>query len=250
MELGDLFLLLFVGAVVYTLWQLRNFREGLENVGYRLNLFWAVCTRLHHLPRRRRWAVEQLYRTGLGNLHVVLLVGLFIGMIVSLQTGIELAPIHMPNVEGHTYEFRDLGERTFLRLPPLLADSLPDRFGNALVNRWMAENGVEVAYVVPKEGALQWFDMLAIPADAPNPDAAHKFIDFIMDAQITADITNYVWYASANEASMPLIDAEIISDPGIFPTEEAKKNLWPAEVKSPRTDRTITRLWTEVKTGQ
>ena len=113
-----------------------------------------------------------------------------------------------------------------------------------------ADNGVSVAYVVPKEGALQWFDMLAIPADAPNPDAAHKFIDFIMDPQITADITNYVWYASANAASLPLIDEEIKSDPGIFPTEEAKKNLWPAEVKSPRTDRVITRLWTEVKTGQ
>ncbi|MEL6680986.1 MAG: polyamine ABC transporter substrate-binding protein, partial [Pseudomonadota bacterium] len=66
-----------------------------------------------------------------------------------------------------------------------------------------AENGVEIAYVIPKEGALQWFDMLAIPADAPNPDLAHAFINFIMDAQITADITNYVWYANANEASMP-----------------------------------------------
>ncbi|MDA1266384.1 MAG: ABC transporter permease, partial [Planctomycetota bacterium] len=73
------------------LWQLRNFREALENIGFRLGLFGAVCARLHHLPRRRRWALDQLYRTGLGNLHVVLLVGLFIGMIVSLQTGIELA---------------------------------------------------------------------------------------------------------------------------------------------------------------
>ena len=113
-----------------------------------------------------------------------------------------------------------------------------------------AENGVEVAYVIPKEGALQWFDMMAIPADAPNPDAAHKFINFVMDAQITADITNYVWYANANAASMPLVDPEITSDPGIFPTEEAKKNLWSAQVYDSRTDRTVTRLWTKVKTGQ
>ncbi|MEM8869282.1 MAG: polyamine ABC transporter substrate-binding protein, partial [Pseudomonadota bacterium] len=113
-----------------------------------------------------------------------------------------------------------------------------------------AENGVEVAYVIPKEGALQWFDMLAIPVDAPNPDAAHQFINFVMDAQITADITNYVWYANANAASMDLVDPEIVADPGIFPTPDAKQNLWSSQVYDSRTDRTVTRLWTTVKTGQ
>lgn len=113
-----------------------------------------------------------------------------------------------------------------------------------------AENGVEVGYVIPNEGALQWFDMMAIPVDAPHPEAAHAFINFVMDAQITADITNYVWYANANEASMPMVDEEIKSDPGIFPTEEAKSSLWAAQVYDARTDRTITRLWTTVKTGQ
>ncbi|MBB5515193.1 putrescine transport system substrate-binding protein [Rubricella aquisinus] len=113
-----------------------------------------------------------------------------------------------------------------------------------------AENGVEIAYVIPKEGALQWFDMMAIPVDAPNPDLAHEFINFVMDAQITADITNYVWYANANAASMPLVDPEITSDPGIFPTEEAKARLWGAEVYDSRTDRIVNRLWTQVKTGQ
>ncbi|MXU66501.1 polyamine ABC transporter substrate-binding protein [Oceanomicrobium pacificus] len=113
-----------------------------------------------------------------------------------------------------------------------------------------AENGVEVVYEIPKEGALQWFDMMAIPADAPNPEAAHQFINFVMDAQITADITNYVWYANANEASMPLVDEEITSDTGIFPSEEAKSRLWAAKVYDAKTDRVVTRLWTKVKTGQ
>lgn len=113
-----------------------------------------------------------------------------------------------------------------------------------------AENGVEINYIVPKEGALQWFDMMAIPEDAPNPDAAHKFINFIMEGQITADITNYVWYASANTAALPLIDEEITGDPGVFPSDETKAKLWPNKVHGPRTDRLITRLWTEVKTGQ
>ena len=120
----------------------------------------------------------------------------------------------------------------------------------ALYRAEEAENGVEIGYVIPKEGALQWFDMLAIPADAPNPENAHKFINFIMDPQITADITNYVWYAAANAAAVPLIDPDILADPGIYPTEEASANLWPAKVKDARTDRLVTRLWTSVTTGQ
>lgn len=113
-----------------------------------------------------------------------------------------------------------------------------------------AENGVAVNYVIPKEGALQWFDTMAIPVDAPNPDAAHQFINFIMDAQITADITNYVWYANGNAASLPLVEEEITSDPGIFPTEVAKRNLWASKVYNAREDRAVTRLWTKVKTGR
>lgn len=113
-----------------------------------------------------------------------------------------------------------------------------------------ADNGVEIAYIIPKEGALQWFDMMAIPVDAPNPDAAHKFINFIMDAQITADITNYVWYANGNAASMPLVDPEVTGDPGIFPPEDVKKKLWSSTVYGQKTDRVITGLWTKVKTGQ
>ena len=113
-----------------------------------------------------------------------------------------------------------------------------------------ASNGVEIAYVIPKEGALMWFDMMAIPADAPHPENAHKFLNFIMDAQITADITNYVWYANANEASMPMVEAEIKEDRAIFPTAEVKEKLWTAVVYDARTDRAVNRAWTAIKTGQ
>ena len=65
-----------------------------------------------------------------------------------------------------------------------------------------AGTGIEIAYSVPKEGAQQWFDMAAIPADAPNPEGAHAFLNFVMDPQISADITNHVWYANANAASL------------------------------------------------
>ncbi len=113
-----------------------------------------------------------------------------------------------------------------------------------------AGNGVEIAYSVPKEGALQWFDEMAIPTDAPNPDAALKWINFIMEPQITADITNYVWYGSANTAAMPLIDPEIANDPAIFPPPEVMAKLFPSVVYDPKTERVITRLWTTIKTGQ
>ncbi|MFO1208513.1 MAG: polyamine ABC transporter substrate-binding protein [Amaricoccus sp.] len=113
-----------------------------------------------------------------------------------------------------------------------------------------AKNGVEVAYSVPKEGTQQWFDMMAIPADAPNPEAAYKWINFIMEPQITADITNYVWYANANKESLPLVNEEIRTDPAIFPPKEVLDKLFPAKVYDAKTDRLVTRLWTKMQTGQ
>ena len=113
-----------------------------------------------------------------------------------------------------------------------------------------AENGNSINYVIPDEGALTWFDMMAIPADAKHPENAHKFLNFIMDAQITADITNYVWYASANTPALELIDEEILADPGIFPPDEVKQKLWVSPVYNAREDRVLNREWTRVKTGQ
>jgi putrescine transport system substrate-binding protein len=113
-----------------------------------------------------------------------------------------------------------------------------------------AGNGIEIAYSVPKEGAQQWFDMAAIPADAPNPDGAHAFLNFVMDPQISADITNHVWYANANAKSWPLVDPEIIGDPAIFPPAEVQGKLFPTVPHDARTERLLTRLWTGLKTGQ
>ncbi len=113
-----------------------------------------------------------------------------------------------------------------------------------------AGNGIEIAYSIPKEGALLSFDMLAIPSDAPNPENAHAFIDFIMKPEISAAITNTVYYANANAASLPLVDPEIANDPSIYPTDEVKANLFPTVTHDARTDRMITRLWTRIRTGQ
>ena len=77
--------------MLYLLYQARNFRSYLAAAGFRIELGIKVLRRLHHLPKRRRWFLDQLFTSGIMNVHVVLLVGLFVGMIVSLQTGIELA---------------------------------------------------------------------------------------------------------------------------------------------------------------
>ncbi|PIE14270.1 MAG: spermidine/putrescine ABC transporter substrate-binding protein PotF [Rhodobacterales bacterium] len=124
--------------------------------------------------------------------------------------------------------------------------------GDVLQSRDRAEeagNGIKVGYSIPKEGAMQWMDMLGIPADAPHKEAAHKFLNFMMDPRITANNTNFVWYANANLASLPLVDPEITSDPGIFPPQEVKDKLWTAVAYGKKMDRVITRLWTSLKTG-
>ncbi len=113
-----------------------------------------------------------------------------------------------------------------------------------------ASNGVEVAYVIPKEGAAMWFDMLAIPKDAPHPQNALRFMDYLMRPQVIADITNYVWYANANRASTALVDKDILADPGVYPTKAAAARLYTLKVLPAQVDRVYTRTWTRVKTGQ
>ena len=112
-----------------------------------------------------------------------------------------------------------------------------------------AENGVEVAYNAPTEGALMWFDQMAIPADAPNPTGAHKFLNFIMDAQNMADASNYVYYANGNEASQPLLLEDVIGDTAIYPDEATLENLYTTTPYDARVQRTVTRLWTKIKSG-
>jgi len=112
-----------------------------------------------------------------------------------------------------------------------------------------ADNGVNIEYHAPKEGALMWFDMMAIPADAPNPEGALAFLNFIMDAQNAAAATNYVFYANGNKASQEFIDPEILNDPAIYPDAETLSNLYTKSAYPPDVQRVATRLWTKIKSG-
>ena len=112
-----------------------------------------------------------------------------------------------------------------------------------------AENGVEIAYNAAKEGSLMWFDQMAIPADAPNPEGAHVFLNFIMDEHNMAAASNYVYYANGNVASQPHLEEDVIGDPAIYPTEEALKTLYTTTPYPAKVQRVVTRMWTKIKSG-
>jgi putrescine transport system substrate-binding protein len=113
-----------------------------------------------------------------------------------------------------------------------------------------AANGVTVAYSIPKEGALIWLDSFAIPVDAPHVDNALAFINFMLRPDIAARNSNFVFYANGNKASQAEISKDVIEDPAIYPPAETFAKLYATTPSDPRAQREMTRIWTEVKTGQ
>jgi len=112
-----------------------------------------------------------------------------------------------------------------------------------------ADNGVEVAYNAVTEGSLMWFDMMAVPVDAPNPEGAHKFLNFIMNAENMAAASNYVYYANGNLASQEYLVEGVIGDTAIYPDAETLKTLYTVQPVAPKMQRVVTRLWTKIKSG-
>ena len=114
-----------------------------------------------------------------------------------------------------------------------------------------AEAGIdiELRYTTPKEGSGLWVDGLYIPADAPHRDNAYRFIDFILRADIAADIVNTVHYANSNRASWALVDPGILHDPAIFPDEEVWGYLYAIRTADPKRERPRTRAFARAKSG-
>lgn len=113
-----------------------------------------------------------------------------------------------------------------------------------------AKNGVNIAYAIPKEGAAAWYDMMAIPADSKNTDAALAYLNYIMEPEVVAQISDYVAYPNGNSASTPLVDESIRNNPGIYPKPETMKKLYAFGELSPKVQRAMTRSWTKIKSGQ
>lgn len=108
---------------------------------------------------------------------------------------------------------------------------------------------IDLRYTMPREGSGLWVDGMFIPKDAPHPDNAYRFINFILRAEVTAGISNFVFYANANRAAEPLLKPEVIDNPGIYPDEESWDLLYPVRFGQPAEERLRTRTWARVKSG-
>ncbi|HEY4968992.1 MAG TPA: extracellular solute-binding protein, partial [Steroidobacteraceae bacterium] len=113
-----------------------------------------------------------------------------------------------------------------------------------------AGKGIEIKYVVPKEGSILWFDMLAIPKDAPHPDSAYTFLNYIMTPKVIAEISNFKRYANADAQAQSLVDPAVRDDPAIYPPVEQREKLAVQLADSADQTRAITRVWQKFKTGQ
>jgi putrescine transport system substrate-binding protein len=112
-----------------------------------------------------------------------------------------------------------------------------------------AGGGTTVRYVAPREGAQLWFDMLAIPADAPHPEAALAFMDFVLRPDVIAGVTNQVRYPNAVPASRALVRPDLLRDPNIYPPPERMASFFTVGAASPTAERARNRMWARFKAG-
>ena len=113
-----------------------------------------------------------------------------------------------------------------------------------------AKNGIEIGYVIPKEGAQMFFDNLAIPADAQHVAEAYELIDYLNRPEVAAKNSDFLSYANGNLASQKLVDPKILGDKNIYPDDATLQKLFVITARDPATQRIINRLWTKVKTGR
>jgi len=112
-----------------------------------------------------------------------------------------------------------------------------------------ANKGVHIAVYIPKEGAVLNIDAAAIPADAPHPDNAHAFIDFVLQPDLIAAVTNAVGFANAVVPAKALVKKEFQNDPAIYPPAEMQAKEFELPLVTPDYERLRTRAWTKVKSG-
>ncbi|MBD9413958.1 polyamine ABC transporter substrate-binding protein [Pseudomonas sp. PDM16] len=120
--------------------------------------------------------------------------------------------------------------------------------GMATARAIEAKQPFTVVYRIPKEGTLIWFDTLAIPVDAPHPEAARAFIDYMLKPEAIAELTNSLFFANANRAATPLLDEAVSGDPDIYPAADIRARLFAEQSLPLREMRQRTRLWTAFRT--
>lgn len=104
--------------------------------------------------------------------------------------------------------------------------------------------------LLPKQGGLLFFDTMAIPKDAKHPDNAHKFINYILKPEVHASLTNTVFYANPNKASLKFVKPELAKNPAVFPDEASMAKMIPPGTPDQATRKLITRTFTNFKAGR
>ena len=112
-----------------------------------------------------------------------------------------------------------------------------------------AGKGVHIAFTIPKEGAQRYIDTMAIPKDAPHPESALKFLNYIMDPKVIAKTSDKIYVQSGNADARQYVDPDIANDPTIFPPASVEDTIYSIIPSAPDVDRARTRYWTRVKTG-
>jgi len=195
-----------------------------------------------------------------------LIKGKYSGKVVFVDSmgDVFVMPLKMIGKSLNSTEKEDLDQaRTILMdlAPHILAldsDTYQDKLSSeeaALVLGWTGPlvelranpKTADIAYSVPSEGTLFWLDTWVMIQDAPNPNAAYAFLNFIHDPEIQAEETNYNGYGSPNDEAKKYIDPAVLSDPAIFPPEETMKNLEGAVDRS--SDQQRIDIWQEFKSA-
>jgi putrescine transport system substrate-binding protein len=125
--------------------------------------------------------------------------------------------------------------------------------GDILQARDRAEEnktGQEIAYYIPKEGTIIWFDSYLIPKDAPHPKNAHAFINYMLRPEVIAAVSNTVNYANGNAAAAQYVNKDVLEDPNVYPPQEVKVKLVPDLADTEETTRIMTRGWQKFTTGK
>ncbi|MDP3158453.1 MAG: polyamine ABC transporter substrate-binding protein [Reyranella sp.] len=113
-----------------------------------------------------------------------------------------------------------------------------------------AKDKRDIAYAIPREGSLLWIDVAGIPKDAPNPDNAYRFLDFLLEPKVAAASSELTGYANGNKAALALLPKTISGNPLIYPPQDVRAKFYTITAGTPEQTRERTRLWTIVKTGR
>jgi putrescine transport system substrate-binding protein len=131
-----------------------------------------------------------------------------------------------------------------------IAMSWSSDYANIMARAREAGTPLKLAFTIPQEGANLTFSSLLVPQDAPHPEAAHQFLNFILRPDVIAEITNEIYYGNSNLAANPLVRPEILKDPALYPDARIRSRLYLTEEMDLDTQRIRTRIWTRVTTGR